>query len=481
MDERAARDVTLVRAIETADPDGTLLSVDERRHAGRAATELAHWQAAQQRAVATADLFLARRAALLLDAAGPRSKTVRALRSVRWRPWIGRALPVAALLLGLLVEQVADRQHLNLLAFPLFGIIAWNLVVYVLLMLRAVIGRAPPRMRRWIAELPRTVRPESAASAAVAARFAGDWAVSSWPLLDARAGRVLHSSAALFAIGALLGLYLRALAFEYRIGWESTYLQAPAVHAVLATVLGPAAKLIGMPFPSVDAIAAMRVSAGQGGGDAGPWLHLYAVTTALTVIVPRLLLAAWAAWRERGLAAALPLDLAASYFRRVLGGFAPSAARVRVVPYSTTLDEAAVVGLEALARHLFGDAARLALRPTVAFGDEDAAAHGLARREADVPLTLAVFSASATPEQENHGRFLDTLRQSIDTPIAIVLDTGAYARRLGLGTEERLRERSAAWRAFAAERGVPFAHVDLAAPDLRQVERSLEPALGADA
>ena len=133
MDERAARDVTLVRAIETADPDGTLLSGDERRHASRAATELAHWQAAQQRAVATADLFLARRAALLLDAAGPRSKTVRALRSVRWRPWIGRGLPVIALLLGLLVEQVADRQHLNLLAFPLFGIIAWNLVVYVLL------------------------------------------------------------------------------------------------------------------------------------------------------------------------------------------------------------------------------------------------------------------------------------------------------------------------------------------------------------
>ena len=336
-------------------------------------------------------------------------------------------------------------------------------------------------MRRWIAELPRTVRPESAAATAIAARFAGDWGTSSWPLLDARAGRVLHSSAALFAIGALLGLYLRALAFEYRIGWESTYLQAPAVHAVLATLLGPAAKLIGMPFPSVDAIAAMRVSAGQGGGDAGPWLHLYAVTTALTVIVPRLLLAAWAAWRERRLAAALPLDLATPYFRRVLGGFAPSAARVRVVPYSTTLDEAAVAGLEALARHLFGDAARLALRPSVAFGDEDAAARGLARREADVPLTLAVFSASATPEQENHGRFLDTLRESIDTPIAIVLDTGAYGRRLGLGTEERLRERSAAWRAFAAERGVPLADVDLATPDLRHIERSLEPALGAAA
>ena len=331
-------------------------------------------------------------------------------------------------------------------------------------MLRTLIGRAPRQMRRWIAELPRTVRPESAAATQSLLALPATGVRAAGPCSTRVPVACCTASAAAFAIGALLGLYLRALAFEYRIGWESTYLQAPAVHAVLATLLGPAAKLIGMPFPSVDAIAAMQVSAGQGGGDAGPWLHLYAVTTALTVIVPRLLLACWAAWRERRLAAALPLDLATPYFRRVLGGFAPSAARVRVVPYSTTLDDAAVAGLEALARHLFGDAARLALRPSVAFGDEDAAARGLARREADVPLTLAVFSASATPEEENHGRFLDTLRESIDTPIAIVLDTGAYGRRLGLGTEERLRERSAAWRAFAAERGVPFADVDLAHP-----------------
>ena len=39
MDERAARDVTLVRAIEAADPDGTLLSADEARQASRTSTQ----------------------------------------------------------------------------------------------------------------------------------------------------------------------------------------------------------------------------------------------------------------------------------------------------------------------------------------------------------------------------------------------------------------------------------------------------------
>jgi hypothetical protein len=41
-----------------------------------------------------------------------------------------------------------------------------------------------------------------------------------------------------------------------------------------------------------------------------------------------------------------------------------------------------------------------------------------------------------------------------------------------------LHERSVAWRAFAAERGMPLADIDLAAPNLQQAERSLEPVLG---
>jgi len=479
MHERAARDVTLVRAIETSDTDATLLTAEDRRRVSRAATELAHWDASQERSPVSADLFLTRRSALVLDAVVPRSKTVRALRSVRWRPWIGIALPVVAFLLGVLVERVADRQHVNVLAFPLLGIIAWNIAVYVLILVRPLLGRARGGWRRWLAEMPVSVRsPESALAATIASRFSLDWSTSSRALLEARAGRVLHWSAALFAIGALLGLYFSALAFEYRVGWESTYLEAPAVHAVLATLLGPAAKLLGMPFPDIDTIAAMRVSGGHGGTDAGPWIHLYAVTVGLVVIVPRLLLAGWSAWRERSVANALPLDLNAPYFRRLLGHFAPSAARVRVIPYSTTLDETGVAGLESVARHLFGDATRLALRPSIAFGGEDDAARGLARSEPDVPLTLAVFSAAATPEQENHGRFLDALRGAIDAPLALVLDTGSYRRKLGPAANDRVRERVAAWRAFAATRGLAFTDLDLATPDLRNAERELAPVLG---
>jgi hypothetical protein len=481
MNEHDAREVLLLRAIESSDATASLFTAEDRRYASRAAGELTHWQAAQHGCEATPELFLAKRAGLALDALGARVAAVRALRRVRWRPWMGVALPLVALALGALAEQVADRQHVNVLAFPLLGIIAWNLAIYVALLLRPFFGRSLGPLGRWLAGVPRIRDDEGNAVVFNAStRFAADWAGLSGPLLGARAGRVLHLSAALFAVGALLGLYVRALAFEYRIGWESTFLSAATVHGILEVLLGPAARLLGTRFPTVEAIGAMRMTGGQGGTDAGPWIHLYAVTVGVLVIVPRLLLASLSAWQERRRSCRLPVDLGSPYFRRVLAGFAPQSARLRVVPYSYTLDEPAVAGLSSIARHLLGDATQLALRPTVEFGAEDHAADGVPRTEPDVPLTLAIFNAAAVPESENHGRFLDTLRGALDTPSAALLDIAPYRRRLGgqAGAEERLDERVRAWRAFAAERAINLAAVDLTAPDMRRVEQDLAASFG---
>src|SRR5262245_28747941 len=435
MNEDAARDIALVRAIEVADPDGALISAEDRRYASRAASELAHWSASQQRTAATPESFLARRAALLLDKIGS-DPIVRLLRARRWHPWIGILLPLAAALIGAIVEQVTDRQHINVLAFPLMAIIAWNLVVYVLLVLRPLLGAGPgPAVRRLIGRVvPResnTMLRASRPMSVAAGEFASEWSRQSSPLAGARIARVLHLSAAAFAIGAVVGMYLRAVVFEYRIGWESTYLQAPAVHSILRIVLGPAARLIGMPFPTVDQVAAMRLTGGAGGVDAGPWIHLYAVSVGIAVVLPRLLLALWARWRELRLAAgfAIPLDVA--YFRRVLAGFSESATNIQVAPYSYTLGASEIAGLERLARHLFGDRARLSLRPNIPFGEEERAADGLLRRQADIALTFAVFNASATPENENHGAFVDVLREALDMPVGLIVDTAPYRQRLG--------------------------------------------------
>ena len=56
-----------------------------------------------------------------------------AARAFVWPDWIGVALPAAAFALGALLEHIADRQHVNVLAFPLLAIVLWNIAVYALL------------------------------------------------------------------------------------------------------------------------------------------------------------------------------------------------------------------------------------------------------------------------------------------------------------------------------------------------------------
>ncbi len=482
MNEDAARDVLLVRAIETTEASQALIGEADRRHASRTAAELARWQSSAAGTPPTAEVFLARRAALLLERLSTTQPALaRASRALAWRPAIGAIVAALALLAGALAEQVADRGHVNILAFPLLAIVAWNLVVYLLLALQAL-RRAPTpgRLRGAVAAASqRALRQGSGPIAPALQRFGVDWSRAMAPLVLARSARLLHLAAALLAIGAVAGLYLRGLVFEYRIGWESTFLDAPAVRGLLAAVLGPAAALLGLSFPSVEEIAAIRFPASAGGERAAQWIHLHALTVLLAVIVPRLLLFALAALHERRHSRHVPLDLQAPYFRRLLGPLRSGEVRLRVVPYSHTVDEGAAHGLRALAQRLLGEGAGLTLAPSVAYGDEARAAQGVLAADPQVPLTLGLFSLAATPEAENHGEFLATLRRALAAPrsgdapagsaMAILVDEASYRRRLGTdsgtGAAARLEERREAWRAFGATRGLAVACVDLAAPD----------------
>src|SRR5690606_4033371 len=309
---------------------------------------------------ASAEAFVVKRAELLAGKVAERwPRAGRALAAMRWRPWIGFALPAIAFAGGLLAEHIADPGRVNFLAFPLLGIVVWNLAMYVWLAVRTLgsLTARPRRRRGWMTELVAGTRRGlhalgSGPLADAAGRFALDWAERSAPLASARAARILHLSAALFALGAVAGLFLRGLVFEYRAGWESTDLGRGSVRALLSVVLAPAARIVGEPYPTVQELAALRwtAAAAPGAGEtAGRWIVLYAVTVFGAVIVPRLLLAAFAGWRERRLSRRFPLSLDEAYFRRVLSGWRESPARVEVRPYAYTPAEPALQGLRRLA------------------------------------------------------------------------------------------------------------------------------------
>ena len=487
MNEEIARDVVLVRAIESADTQRAIFTNEDRTHASRAAAELARWRASERRQAATAESFVEQRAALLAETLPRRFPTIaRAASAFDWPAWIGVALPAVAFVLGALLEHISDRQHVNIVAFPLLAIVLWNVVVYALLMLSVIMRASGVKSdlrgpRRWLAAgSRRATHNMTAPSAAAVGAFVTQWSALVAPVMAARAARVLHLAAALFAAGAVTGLYVRGLVFEYRAGWESTFLDAPAVHALLSFFLSPAAQLIGIPFPSVEQIAALRFSNGTpGNASAALWIHLYAITVGAIVIVPRLTLALIARWQEQRRSRRFAFDMSEPYFRRLAGSFTVGTARLRVIPYSYTVDEAALSGLRVVAVALLGDDADVTLHSTVVFGAETTVGQTLTP-DPQVTLTLALFSLAATPENENHGTFLKALRSTSSVrSLAVLIDESGYRHRLGTqaGAEARLDERRSAWRSFCRALEVDAAFTDLSAPDLPTLERELEHAL----
>ncbi len=485
MNEAAAREVVLVRAVETTDDARTLWSDEDRAWASRAAAEVVGGEASPA-------AYIARRASLAFERLHSRQPAfVRALRAVRWRTWVGPALATVAFALGVVADQLGPLKRVNILAFPLLALLAWNIAVYAVIVLRGLWGLAAERGRslgplaRVVARIGRAVPVERSskepAVAAVLARFFGDWARASAPLAAARVGRCLHFAAFAFALGAIVGLYVRGLVLEYRAGWESTFLDPEVVHAVLSFVLGPASALTGIPISDVPGLEAIRFEDGGTGENAAPWIHLYAATVALVVLAPRFILGIGTWLVERRLTAHFPLRLDDPYYQRLARQVRSEVARVRIVPYSYQLPPQAVLGLQSIAARVFGTGAQLSVAPLVAWGAEEALPEALVPPE-PLALVAIVYALAATPEPENHGAFVAAVAAQVKrgTPLAVILDESGFRKRFAQ-QPVRLEERRTAWRDLLAARRLEPVFVDLEAPDLAAAEAAIERGLRADA
>jgi len=248
-------------------------------------------------------------------------------------------------------------------------------------------------------------------------------------------------------------MYLRALGIEYRAGWESTFLDAGAVHGLVSTLLGPASALTQVPLPDTARIAAIRWDGPIGGGEiAGPWMHLYAATAAGFVIIPRLALAAWSHIRVLHLARRSPVPGREDfYLRRLLRGAQGLTTQVRVTPYAFTPGSEAKQRLVGLLEGAFGENVSVQFDAPAEYGSEDRWLKEAAFSPA-IDHHIVMFNLASTPEIENHGSFAVGLRQRLadektGTAVALLLDEGNYRERLGhgAGSYDRLNSRRAAW------------------------------------
>lgn len=451
MREADARRVLRVMAQETAaaTKDGDALWTDaDREWATRAALE-------EVGGDAPADAFLAARARHAM-----RRLAARGVREpARWRSaYVVAALAVGAAL-GAFSDAIGSGERIvNLLAPPVWGVVAWNLVVYLWLAARSIVPAAP---RGGAGALRGTVQ----------RWLGGRQDAAGAPLAAARAALLLHVAAAGFALGLLGGMYARALVFDYRAGWQSTFLDGAAVHAWLTTLLAPASALSGVALPDAAALQAMRVAPGQpASASAGPWIHLYAVTLGLAVLLPRALLAAWQALVAARLARRFPLDLGAPYFQRLLRHQRGATAAVEVRPHARAPSPAAVLSLTRLLGAVFGDNLRLEVAPACAHGAEDEVPAVVPARSG----VVALFDLTATPEAEQQGRFVQALHGP--APLLLLVDEGAFRERFG-SASARHTERRAAWKAFAQALERPVVFADLERGDLGAAQAQIEAAL----
>ena len=323
MRQRALQTVLLVHAIEQTDLPGDALSFEDRAHAtGEAADGRPLPTTADASAPLTGDSerFLARRADALLARLRVRSPGVdRVLVAAAGPSSLDRSLLLLGFALGFGIAFI-DGGRIDIFAYPLIGLVLWNLIVYIILIVRAfhLPGRAQTAQtaitrdalaarrdgffRRWLARLyAQRVRARietlithsigfNAPLAPGLRRFAADWWEIGRPLFRERARRLLHIAAILAAIGLMAGYDLRGWMLRQAAGWSTTVFGPASAHTALVTLYGAASAVSGVAIPTAHDIQSLAWRGPTtGGGAAGPWLVLIDWTALLYIVLPRLI------------------------------------------------------------------------------------------------------------------------------------------------------------------------------------------------
>jgi hypothetical protein len=509
MHQRALRTVLLIQAIEETDRTGEVIPLADRAEASRAIVRDSAplpFTGGQGSLSAQSESFLVRRAERLRERLQVRSPAiVHILALAGGATWLGRLLLILAFVTGISLAELDGSRRINILAFPLIGLILWNLFIYALLLVAWLRSRAErPGVsfwsatvyERWItSRIEALLRQYTRFNVPLTTglrRFAGDWAGISQPLLMLRAKRLLHLAAALLALGLIIGLYIRGIALRYEAGWESTFLGPESAHALIAAVYAPAAAISNIALPSSDQLRALRWTAAGGGGDAAAWIHLIALTAMLYIVIPRLLAALGASLGLWRLSRRPPLPASLlGYTRALVMGVGDGSVRdiAGVTPYGYEPGPESISGLESLLATALGANLSVQMREPIRYGDEESVAgrfsgssgatataqskNGTAQKSVAATgyaadWNVLLLSLAATPEVENHGALVSGLRDWLTqnagrSPLLVLVDEAPYAARMrgDTGFEQRVQERRKLWQDFVAGYGLRACCVDL--------------------
>lgn len=448
------------RALEEGDADGVLVNAERRREA------TAHTRAGMTSDEVKGDTldersrsFLNKRSEWLdREAVGWRGDLIRVLGQLRvphgrWS-W-AYAGWVVALIAGYWFTDLGQTREFNLLALPLVGLLAWNAVVIVLgVLFELMPATAVSGHGGWMAEFlahgisrmgKRQREVLKSPDEEVRARFEELVWPLAWRRLQMRLRMWLHVAAALLALGGMVALYARGWSHEYRAVWESTLLSEDGAGAFFDTLFKPAAKVLRTSVP-LDQIPGMHRTGGTAKASALalPWIHLYAGTLFVLVIVPRLLLAGAGALRSRRALSKCARDLKwGTYLRGLLRAIEGGEERLQVLVHAMEPTAAHREVWDRGVHEQFGGMARPEY-VRIPAGDEDEFAAAWQPVSASV---VVLFNMATTPEAEVQRRLVSDIKQRLltkhaDPELVVLLDGTSLA---GRWTKDKLAGRERLW------------------------------------
>lgn len=360
-------------------------------------------------------------------------------------------LVFAAYLLGVLTDRfTSEGAVVNLLSPALLFVLFWQLVLYVLLFVGAVaglLGFAPKWPgRRLFTELLARVRMPAVKKQTLKERPL--WLSLLAPSLRFDAARAFHLAAAALGAGLLTGLAFRGIGTAYTVGWTSTWLaghEAWLANLFAATYGLVPLEIFGLSFPDAAAIADMNLRVNpEGSPDAAAWLLRLMGLVAGVVILPRLLLAFVADRRAKA---------ARTSFVWTEEETEVAASPQDPASVSPALTGATVLTTVPADESLRRRTAALLMQPDLHWRTidvwKDEPENVLA--SVDTEAAVFLFDATATPEDEVHGRWLEAVAKRREGSLPLLVDLSGLEKQFGTDSE-RLTARKALWESFAAER-----------------------------
>ena len=250
--------------------------------------------------------------------------------------WVKLAL-FTTFVIGLLSNYLGPSKLIHVVYNPLTILLVWTILIYLIMILKSF----------WKIRLPKTdFKPKQVFNDQIpesdddkkkknkSSNFLLDWVIGGivkgiiqlrskfvdnstkvtvlkkiipafWISYKEVAGRTLilrfkslmNVSAVGLLIGALAGVYLRGLIFNYNIIWQSTFVSNPeTIRLILNVLFGPANLIIDGQWVSMEMVKSLLNPEGT---LADQWIHKMALTTMLFIFIPRTALAIFYARKSK--------------------------------------------------------------------------------------------------------------------------------------------------------------------------------------